>query len=49
MAVISSSRELSSQEAVIVVQITESLRLKKKKRKVGSYSLAKDNIFGLRN
>ena len=32
MAIISFSRELSSQEAAIVVQITESLGFKKKRR-----------------
>ena len=41
MAIISSSRELSSQEAAIVVRILESLGFK-----IGSYSLTKDRILG---
>ena len=48
MAIISSSRELSSQEAAIVVQILESLGFIINKEKTGSYSLTKDRIFGLR-
>ena len=46
MVIISSSRELSSQEAAIVVQITESLGFKKKERKISFYSLTKDSILG---
>ena len=49
MATISFSRELSSQEAAIVVEIIEFFGIYYQQRKIGSYSLTKDRIFWLRN